>query len=117
MKPVIKHGQAIPISREMALDMGLIEPTPDERAEMDRKAAEWRQRAAGRAAVLAAARHRLAQITDPLARRILDLHTEDACGECDGCDPGMYAESSAGWPCSTIDAIADHYGIPLGGDR
>lgn len=32
---------------------------------------------------------------------------------CNGCDPGWYAEESAGWPCSTIRLIAADFNVTL----
>lgn len=53
----------------------------------------------------------LAQVTDPALRAVIDLHKPASSGswpDCDGCDPGSYAESGARWPCSTIEALVGH---------
>lgn len=45
----------------------------------------------------------------PILRPILDLHAPDTFtgqwGECQGCDPGAYAEGRADWPCATVEMI------------
>jgi hypothetical protein len=101
------------IPRGMALDMGVIEPTPAERVERERRAAEYERRAAARRAALDAARPRLAALADPLARAILDLHSENREGECVGCEFTGYEAEAPEWPCSTVEAVATHYGISL----
>lgn len=108
-------GYPIPISREMAIDAGLIQPTPEEHAERERRAAEYRRRAAEDAAKLEAARTVLAELTDPLARAVLDLHAEDEHGECAGCDYSGYEAESPDWPCRTVDVVAARFGVELGG--
>jgi hypothetical protein len=91
----------------------VIEPTPEERAEMERARAEYRQREALRLEALAAARERLAAITDPLTRAILDLHAEGEREECQGCDVDGYEAESPPWPCRTVETVAAHHGIGL----
>jgi hypothetical protein len=103
----------IPVSREMLLDAGAVEPTAAEREQAERTAAEYRRREADRAAKLNAARTALAAITDPLTRAMLDLHAEDERGECAGCDFDGYEAESPDWPCRTIEAVAAHRGIDL----
>lgn len=109
----VKRGAVIPMSRDMLLAAGVVEPTAEERAEMERSAAEARRRAAVREEVLAAARERLAAITDPLARAVLDLHAAEHDGTCQGCDIDGYEAERPDWPCRTVEVIAKHYGIPL----
>jgi hypothetical protein len=104
----------VPVSREVAIEAGVVEPTPEERAEMDREAAESQRREAEREAKLAAARDQLAAITDPLARATLDLHHEDERGDCEGCDFAGYECEPPEWPCRTTVLVARHYGIDLG---
>lgn len=110
----IKRGAYIPFTREMLLDAGMVEPTPEERAAMERAEAEARQRAAVRAEKLAEARRQFAALDDPLTRVVLDLHAEDEHGDCEGCDFGGYEGERPGWPCRTVEAVAAHYGIDLG---
>lgn len=102
-------------ARAFYIDLGLVVPTPDERAEAERRAAEYRAREAVRAASLEELRRRLGAITDPLARAILDLHAENARHECEGDDFEGYDSEPAAWPCRTVLEIAAHYGITLEG--
>lgn len=109
----VKRGAVIPMSRDMRLAAGVVEPTAEERAEMERSAAEARRRAEARVEGLAAARERLDAITDPLARAVLDLHRENERHECEGDDMDGYECEYPAWPCRTVEAVAEHYGIPL----
>lgn len=50
----------------------------------------------------------LVETTSGPLRAVVDLHQPRIYGgrlECDGCDPGEYAESSPGWPCTTWETI------------
>ena len=108
----IKHSAYVmPVSREMMLDAGVVEPTPAERAEAERAAAQYAIRAKERAMKLHAARIRLDELTDPLTRKILSLHCENERGECEGCDFSGFEAEPPDWPCSTVEAVAEHYGI------
>jgi hypothetical protein len=108
-----RSSYVVPVSREMLLDARVVEPTLAERAERERRAAEYERRAAARLAAIDAARPRLAALTDPLARAILDLHAENSEGECVGCEFTGYEAESPGWPCSTVEVVAAYYGISL----
>jgi len=104
---VVKYGAVIQVPTEALIDLAYTrEPTAEQRAEAERQRLK-------RAARQVAFRQQLADVTDPLARKILDLHHRDDRGQCVGCDPGSYAEDCADWPCSTIETIAEHYGIEL----
>lgn len=109
----VKARWFIPTSREVALDLGMVEPTEAERAEIESRAAAARAWRAERDVERATAREHLAEITDPLARTILDLHTENERGECTGDDMDGYETEYPEWPCRTVVAVAKHYGIPL----
>jgi hypothetical protein len=76
------------------------DPSPEEIAERkaDREAASSRVDAA------------IDGVTNPALRAVLDLHKRNGM-DCDGCDPGSYAESGAWWPCSTIYTLAPFVGI------
>lgn len=110
MSEIRKIRVTIPISREVAIDHGIIEPTPEEQARAEEAAMRWRGWSEQQSAVRARMRDALDALTDPVVRLVLDLHHE-ADAQCQGCDPGDYAESGAEWPCSTVKAIAKHYGI------
>ena len=109
-----KNSYAISISREMALDAGIVEPTAEEKAEREQAARKWRQKRAearpGTVAYLAA----LDGITDRPSRIVLDLHSRGIghYPECAGCDYEGYESEPPSWPCRTVEAIADHHGIP-----
>ena len=109
-----KNAYAIRISREMALDAGIVEPTAEEKAEREESARKWREKRAearpGTVAYLAA----LDGITDRPSRIVLDLHSRGAghYPECTGCDYEGYESEPPSWPCRTVEAIADHHGIP-----
>lgn len=108
-----RYSYVLPVPRELLLDAGMVEATPAERAKAEREIAELRRQAAANAATLDAARQRLAEITDPLARSILDLHHEDKRGECEGDDSDGWEAESPEWPCRTVEAVAAHYGIEM----
>ena len=110
----IKRSGTLPFSRELLLDMGIVTPTPEEQAAIDRAAAEARLREAARAAKLAEAKRRLAEVATPVAHLVLDLHSEDEHGDCAGCDFTGYEAERPEWPCRTVEAVAAHYGIGLG---
>ncbi|GAA4226025.1 hypothetical protein GCM10022254_09580 [Actinomadura meridiana] len=110
---VVKRGAVLPVTRDALLEAGVIEPTPAERAEMDRAAAEHQRREAARAAQLAVVLEQLAALGDPLARAVLDLHTRDTFGECQGCDFGGGEGEPPEWPCRTVETVAAHHGIDL----
>jgi hypothetical protein len=94
-----KYAALVPISHEVALDHGLIEPTDEERAEM---AKAWvRQQDYDRH--LDAWTLTLADITDPVATAVLEIHHRSYSGYCPVCDD---------WPCQTADAVTAIIGHP-----
>jgi len=102
-----KLTMTIPVTGAQMEKASLIDVlTPQARAEYERRAAE-------RAEILAAARERLAAITDPVARAVLDLHAPDDDGDCMGDDMEGYEAEQPTWPCRTVEAVAGHYGIRL----
>lgn len=108
-----KIGVTVPVSREMAIIYGLVEPTDAERAAMDAESAKWtawKQRQDARQARGLAS---LREVAGPLVRRLLDLHAADDRGECLGCDSSGYEAERPEWPCRTVDAIAEHHGIEM----
>jgi hypothetical protein len=111
---VVKHAFMMQVPRELLLDAGVVEPTPEERAAMDRRITEARLREAERAEQLEVARRELADVSDPLARAVLGLHAENERGECEGCDVDGYEAERPEWPCRTVAVVAAHYGIRMG---
>lgn len=98
---------AFRISREMAVEEGLVEPTVDELAALeerhrafhaDQRAAwvAWDAQQAAYAAAVAAA-------SGPL-RAVIDLHAPVERGReqvCEGCEFGGYDGAPSEWPCET----------------
>ena len=104
-----KNAMTFRISREAAVDWGLVEPTLEERAERE----EWRRRFDARQQ---AARLRkgewlasLAAVTHPVLRAVIDLHGSQDREWCDGCDGGP--DDSGEWPCRTIVTVLDGLGV------
>lgn len=106
----------ITVSREMALDYGMVEPTPEEAAE----------RAASMAAFLEQQERNRQQFLVAIAglrgrggltAALLDLHAPDLDAdylvECPGCDFSGYEGEPPSWPCRTIELLADHHGIEI----
>ena len=106
-----KNAVTMRISRELAIDMGLVEPSPEEQAERARSAEEFSKRCDAanlrKGEWLAA----LAAVTDPALRAVIDLHQLDReyGAHCQGCDQGCSCDL-AEWPCSTIVAVLDALG-------
>lgn len=69
----------------------------------------------GSASAWVAAQRRLNTITDPLARRLIELHRDSGSGtgECDPVDDldDVDAGPRIGWGCETTRLIAEHYNI------
>lgn len=106
---VVKRSTVVPMPDRLLADRIALTPPTTEQAAANRAAYE-RQYAAEQERHTRL-RDRLLAAAGPLGRRILRLHDINDDGECAGCDPGSYAESGAGWPCSTVDAVAEYYGI------
>ena len=120
MGPFKKHSVAIRISREMALDMGLEEPTPEEAAQREARHREYVIERNQRTLIREAAWAWLGSIKEPALRAVLDLHamvdpehpewSDPTCAHCyDDTEMGDHTT----WPCETIRAIADVRGIEV----
>lgn len=104
------------VSREMALDMGMIEPTPEELTERNESSrrfhGEQREKRAKTLAALASLRGR-----ESLTDAMLDLHSCDTeadwSAECAGCDFGGYESEAPEWPCRTVILLAEHHGVDM----
>lgn len=104
------------VSRDQGIDWGIVEPTEAEkaqRAERDAKYQADRKAATEAWPVFVAA---LTEVTDPIARLVLDLHGSRD-GYCRGCEfgGGGDAESPA-WPCTTTTAVAAAVGVHVPAD-
>lgn len=107
---------ALSVSRDMLLDLGMVEPTPEEAAERHASAVAFYHERVAAWAVYEAARVQLAALTDPVSRALLDLHVPDdpeAPERCEGCDWSGYDGQPGAWPCRTVAAIAEHHGIAV----
>ena len=114
-----RNSIAFRISREMAIDYGMVEPTPAESAERDEQLRRFREKQAAERKKWTGETIPALRMTDQLTRRILDLHAPDLeagwTPQCPGCDFGGYDGEPPEWPCRTIVALAEHHGIALPG--
>jgi hypothetical protein len=101
-------GSVVPVSRGFAIGEGLIDPTPAERAEMDREDAELEAKVEAQRPVYEAAVAALAALEDPLVQQVLDMHMRSTGGFCIACDGD---DRIVHWPCETTLLIAEHHGI------
>lgn len=111
-----KNVIAFNISREMAIMYGLIEPTDEERAEQERRSAEFHaEQVAARQTYQRATEH-LNGLTDPVSVALVALHGPvegDFSVACHGCDMDGYETEAPPWPCRTVRTIAEVSGIDL----
>lgn len=112
MSEVRKISYAIQISREQALEYGLVEPTSSELEqirEYNRKWIAWQDRQDER--------HRLAasalRSAGELERRLMDLHCVNERGECAGCDFSGYDGEPPEWPCRTVALLAEYHRLQI----
>lgn len=113
---------ALRFSREFLLDMGVVEPTPEEAADAERRLADYRVRVARAWLQYDYARMRLNPASwvepDPTAQAVLELHQpvlgwHDRRLECHGCEAEGFEWDYPAWPCSTVTAVAAVFGVPL----
>lgn len=107
---------SIVVSREYLLSMGLEEPTPDERAEMDERSRRHMVERNKQACIRESALVYLGRITDVAARAVLELHSmvdhfygDPTCAHC----ADSYMGDHELWPCDTVRAIGTAYGIEM----
>lgn len=111
-KPYQWGNNTIAIPRAMAVDFGLVEPTPQEVADMA-SGREWSRkwhadRVRRRAEWFSAVRDALY----PDAVAMLDLHVPDELlDDCETCTADPY-DGRVVWPCATVLAAAQAVGIP-----
>lgn len=55
------------------------------------------------------------QAGNSLAVAVLELHKPDECGDCRGCDAEGYEWEPPEWGCSTVQLIAETFGLALQG--
>lgn len=101
---VEKIAHCVTISREQAIEYGLVEPTSDEAARMAEDAERHRQLTDAHQAAVADWRSRWDRRSlHPITAVVVDLHAP-AVGFCHyDNDP---------WPCDTVKAVAAAEGLP-----
>lgn len=107
---VQKFSAVVPVTRDFAIDHGLLHPTEAERRDRERQHAKYAaQKAAATEAwpVFVAA---LAVVTDPVARVVLNIHG-NRDGYCQGCEFNGYEAEPPAWPCATTTSVAAAVGI------
>lgn len=105
------NALAFPMSREMALDHGLVEPTPQEVADRAARAAVYRVEAARREIVRVEWFSALLDAAGPVARAILEEHTPGRFDDCEG--DGFDAFAGLSWPCNTVLVGARAAGVEV----
>ena len=112
-----KNTIAFTISREMALDYGLVEPTPEEAEQRAAHLEQHQREHAEEQHAAALVVRALDAIADPTWRAVLDLHQRDVYLDrdyrCDGCDADGYEVESPAYPCRTTRLVASLYGLPF----
>ena len=106
-----KHAYTLRISRELAIDYGLVEPTEKERTEREAWLAEYQRQSAQHTEEQVPAVAAYLALDDPIAK----LHAPDVSYGtvyCTGCDMGCSCER-ANWPCSTATTWAHMHDIGL----
>jgi hypothetical protein len=109
---VAKVAYTVPVSRQYALDYGLVEPTPEEQRERDAWRAAYDEKRAAATAAWPVFVTALAAVTDPVARAVLDLHAAGD-GRCSGCDFDGYEAERPAWPCRTTCTVAAVAGVAV----
>lgn len=119
-----KNSFSILMSREMLLDMGLLEPTPEERERRDRQLASYREMHArwmqqelwahNTAVLRGETESTLRHLSMPL--RVLYLHERQAQGTsgdpiCVHCSAEAGDSGPIEYPCATVREVYEHYGI------
>jgi hypothetical protein len=96
------------ISRQMAEDHGLLERSDEDarKAYDDHYAFIARCREAW--IVWQAVVMLIGKIEDPLARKVLDLHSMTERRRCDGCAYAGYDGDAPEWPCPTVRLVTEH---------
>lgn len=111
-----RNSFSFAISRQMAVEEGLVEPTEAELEALRVRHAEFHatMRAEWAAYDVAVATYGDAVGgLDPLVRDVLELHSQDDDGDCGGCDFGGWESEAPSWPCRTATLIAERVGLEL----
>lgn len=111
-EPDERGHNTIAIPRGMALDFGLVEPTPQEAADMAATRAWARPWRADRIMRNAEWFCAVRDACYPDAVAMLDLHVpDDDIDDCATCTVDPY-DARVPWPCATVLAAAQAVGIP-----
>lgn len=103
------------VSREMALDYGMVQPTPEEKAEREAAAERFRQSQVAKRSEFREAITEL-WLVGGVTAAVLDLHKPDLEADypdCPGCDVSGYEGEQPDWPCRTVRLLAEVNGITL----
>lgn len=106
-----KWGHGVTMSRGMMLACGLVEPTPQERADQEASIARSRIRVAAKIARQAEWFVALHAAAGPVGGAMLALHVPGQFGECEG--DGFEDLAGLPWPCATVHAAAEAAGIDV----
>lgn len=111
-----KIAYQMTFSREVGIDAGIIEPTPEEAAEMVESSRLYDLERKKRVLMLEGFWGQVFGITEPAIRAVVKLHaltyrSEFGDAECAHCLDGGDMGDHAYWPCETVRAIANVYGI------
>jgi hypothetical protein len=111
-----KTGFVVNISRDMAVDEGLVAPTAEEAAERNELSAKWRAKRADARRAYPNTKAALDALSDPAVRAVLTLHAPDETGRsvvCSHCYYDTEMGDKQDWPCETVEAIASASDIAL----
>jgi hypothetical protein len=109
--PDLQHNAVqFAISREMAVDLGIVEPTPQELTDRSGSVADSRIRYAARIALSAEWFLAILDAAGPVGAAAVGLHTPGRYGDCEGC--GFEDMAGLPWPCATVLAAAEAAGLP-----
>lgn len=116
--PLMVHRNSIAVrmSRKTMVACGMVEPTPEEQAEMDARHVRYEAERKVRDAAMDKTRVKLAKLRHMVTRAVLELHSEsDTYGRatCDHCYDGGDMGDHEDWPCETVRTIAAAYEIEV----
>lgn len=113
---VRKLSYHVQMSRDMAIDCGLIEPTPEEARRREEAHLDYVRRRESATAAWPMLVQQFAAVREPIARAVLDLHKPDDHGQCAGCDWNGFEGEPGEWPCRTVHAVAPLVGVEIPAD-
>ena len=115
-EPMGSNSFAFTVSREQALMWGMDDFTPEELAAHNAKMSAFHAEQRALRALMLSAYADMRNMSS-LGNAILDLHSCDLDAEwgaeCPGCDFDGYEGEAPSWPCRTVVAVAQHYGVVM----